>query len=119
MQWMMLAVVIGMTLLGSIYFAAPSSTITIVFIAVVGIIGIGGHLKTIALQQAEPMQTILAGLYYCIPHLEWYDLRDFVVYDQHPAPWSAVALASVYAGLWTACFLMLALVGFRKKNLTA
>ena len=38
MQWLMLAIVIAMVVLGSIYFAAPSSTSTISFIAVIGML---------------------------------------------------------------------------------
>lgn len=118
MQWFMLAIVIGMVLLGSIYFAAPSSTNTIAFIVVVGIIGLGSHLNTIALQQPQPMQSLLAWLYFLLPHLEWYDLRDMVVYDQQTVPWLAVIEATVYAGVWTAIFLLLAWMGFRRKTLT-
>jgi len=120
MQWFMLAIVIAMVLLGSIYFAAPSSTITIVFIVVAGILALGSHLKTIALSQPEPMQSILSVIYFSIPHLEWYDLRDFVVYDQVMAPGFAmsVGIATVYAAVWTAFFLVLAWLGFRRKSLT-
>ena len=118
MQWLMLAIVIGMVLLGSIYFAAPSSTTTIVFIVVVGILGLGSHLNSIALSQHEPMQTIISVIYFSIPHLEWYDLRDFVVYDQALAPWGAIFKATVYAGIWTWFFLLLAWLGFRRKTLT-
>ncbi len=118
MQWVMLAIVIGMVLLGSIYFAAPSSTTTIAFIVVVGILFVGSHLNTIALQQGEPVQSILAFLYFTIPHLEWYDLRDFVVYDMGMAPVGAVALATLYAAAWTGIFLLLTWLGFRRKNLT-
>jgi ABC-type transport system involved in multi-copper enzyme maturation permease subunit len=53
MQWSMLAIVIAMVLLGSIYFAAPSSTSTITLVVVGGILLLGTHLKTIALQQPE------------------------------------------------------------------
>ena len=120
MQWFMLAIVIAMVLLGSIYFAAPSSTITIIFVVVAGILGLGSHLKTIALSQSEPMQTLLTAIYFGIPHLEWYDLRDFVVYDQVMVPGftTAVGLATLYAIIWTAFFLMLAWLGFRRKSLT-
>ncbi|HZL79803.1 MAG TPA: ABC transporter permease subunit, partial [Candidatus Limnocylindrales bacterium] len=38
LQWFMLAIVIALVVLGSIYFAAPSSTATISFIVVVGIL---------------------------------------------------------------------------------
>ncbi len=117
LQWFMLAIVIAMVLLGSIYFAAPSSTNTICFIVVVGLLGIGGHLEKIALQQTQPAQNLLTFLYFIIPHLEWYDLRDFVVYDQPMIAWSALGLATIYAAVWTAIFLFIAWLGFRKKGL--
>jgi ABC-type transport system involved in multi-copper enzyme maturation permease subunit len=118
MQWFMLAIVIAMVLLGSIYFAAPSSTSTISFIVVVGILGIGSHLKVIALQQAEPMQFILTVVYFVMPHLEWFDLRDFVVYDQSLVSWMALMAATGYAAVWTVFFLFLTWLGFSRKNLT-
>ena len=117
LQWFMLAIVIALVVLGSIYFAAPSSTSTISFIAVVGLLGLGSHLRIIALQQPEPMQFILTLIYFCMPHLEWFDLRDFVVYDQSLVPWLDVALATIYATIWTGIFLLLAWLGFRRKNL--
>ncbi len=117
MQWFMLAIVTAMVLLGSIFFAAPSSTNTICFIVVLGLLGLGGHLGKIALQQAQPVQNILTFLYFFIPHLEWYDLRDFVVYDQPLIACSAIAQATVYAAVWTAIFLFLAWLGFRRKGL--
>jgi len=55
----MLAIVIALVLLGSIYLAAPSSTSTITFIVVVAILWHRSHLKVIALQQPEPMQFLL------------------------------------------------------------
>ena len=118
LQWCMLAIVIGLVLLGSIYFAAPSSTSTISFIVVVGILGIGSHLKVVALQQPEPMQFILTAVYFVMPHLEWFDLRDFVVYDQTLVSWTALTLATGYAAVWTGIFLLLAWFGFSRKNLT-
>lgn len=118
MQWFMLAIVIALVLLGSIYFAAPSSTTTISFIVVVGILLLGSHLNTIALSQPQPMQGLLSFIYFVMPHLEWYDLRDFVVYDMERVPLRAVALATLYAAAWTGIFLLLAWLGFRRKSLT-
>jgi len=117
MHWVMLAIVIAMALLGSIFFAAPSSTSTITLIVVGGILLLGTHLNTIALQQPQPMQSILATVYFIMPHLEWYDLRDFVVYDMGLVPVRAVALATLYGAVWTTIFLLLAWFGFRKKSL--
>ena len=48
LQWMMLAIVIAMALLGSIVFAAPSSNSTICFVVVIGILLVGGHLDPAA-----------------------------------------------------------------------
>ena len=118
LQWFMLAIVIAMVLLGSIYFAAPSSTSTISFIVIVGILGIGSHLKVIALQQTEPLQFLLTVIYFVMPHLEWFDLRDFVVYDQPLVSWAALTLATVYAAVWTGIFLLLTWLGFSRRNLT-
>jgi|SRR5450756_2387448 len=118
MQWCLLAVVIAMVLLGSIYFAAPSSTSTISFVVVGGIMLLGGHLKVLALQQAEPVQSLLIFIYYFMPHLEWYYLSDFVVYNMGAVPWLKIAAATLYAATWTGIFLLVAWFGFRRKNLT-
>ncbi len=118
MQWFLLAVVIALVLLGSIYFAAPSSTATISFIVVAGILLVGGHLGKIALEQPEPMQSILTLVYFTMPHLEWFYLSDFVVYDMSPVPGLKIIEATLYASVWTGIFLMLAWLGFRRRNLT-
>jgi ABC-type transport system involved in multi-copper enzyme maturation permease subunit len=117
LQWCLLAIVIAMVLLGSIYFAAPSSTSTITFIVVAGILFLGSHLKIIALQQPEPMQTMLTVAYFVMPHLEWYDLRDLVVYNLGSVPLLALVLATLYAAVWTGIFLLLTWLGFRRKSL--
>jgi hypothetical protein len=63
------------------------------------------------------MQSVLALVYYCIPHLEWFYLSDFVVYNLDSVPWLKIAEASLYASVWTGFFLVLAWLGFRHKNL--
>lgn len=118
LQWFMLAIVIAMVVLGSIYFAAPSSTTTISFIVIVGLLGLGAHLNTLALQQPEPMQSVLSFIYFAMPHLEWFDMRDFVVYNLPLVAWPKFLLATGYALVWTGIFLLLAWFGFRRKNLT-
>jgi ABC-type transport system involved in multi-copper enzyme maturation permease subunit len=118
MQLAMLAVVIAMSLLGSIYFAAPSSTVTICFILVAAILSVGGHLQKIALNEPEPLQSVVLAIYFIIPHLEWYDLRDFVVYSHSPASWIKIFEATVLAGGYAAIFLLLTWLGFRRKSLS-
>ena len=117
LQWMFLGVVIAMAMLGSIVFAAPSSNSTILIIVVIGILLLGGHLNQVALEQSEPMRSVTYTIYFLIPHLEWFDVRDLVVHDQGLIAWWAVAAASVYALIYAAFFLFAAWVMFRRKAL--
>ena len=118
LHWWMLGVVTAMVLLGSIVFTAPSSNTTISFIGVLGILLLGEHLHKVALRQAEPAQSLLTTLYFLIPHLEWFDLRDRVIYDHSAVAWSAMGLASLYAAAYAGLFLFLAWLLFRRKGLT-
>lgn len=117
LHWVMLGVVVALVLLGSVVFAAPSSNGTISFVVVLGILLLGRHLNQVAVQQSEPLRTVIYTLYFIIPHLEWYDVRDFVIYDQGLLRWVDCGLATLYAGLYTAALLFGALLVFRRKAL--
>lgn len=115
LHWFMLGVVIAMTVFGSLVFAAPSSNNTITFVVVLGVLLLGRHLNKVALRLDEPLQTVLYGIYYLIPHLELYDVRDLLVHNWAAIPWlvwfGALGYAAVYAGL----FLLGACVVFKRK----
>jgi ABC-type transport system involved in multi-copper enzyme maturation permease subunit len=117
LQWAMLGVVVALVLLGSVVFAAPSSNSTISFILVLGILLLGRYLNQVALQQPEPLRSIVYGLYFLIPHLEWYDVRDLIVYDQGLVGWVDCGLATLYAALYIALLLFGAWLVFRRKPL--
>jgi ABC-type transport system involved in multi-copper enzyme maturation permease subunit len=117
LQWMMLGIVIAFVLFGSIVFAAPSSNATISCILVIGILLLGRHLNKIAAQQPAPLSSIVYSIYFLIPHLEWYDIRDFIKFDQNLVPWSYCVLVSLYAALYSAFFLFAAWIMFRRKPL--
>jgi ABC-type transport system involved in multi-copper enzyme maturation permease subunit len=117
LQWAMLAVVIALSLLGSIVTAAPSSTTTICFITVAGILLVGGNLNTVALHHAQPLQTIFYTIYFLIPHLEWFDIRDRVTYNSGLVEGLDCLLATLYAAAYTGLFLLLTWLGFRHKSL--
>lgn len=119
LHWVMLGIVIAMVLFGSVVFSAPSANITICFIVVIGILGMGRYLHRVALHQGEPVDTILSVIYFAIPHLEWYDVRDFVVYDRHLASWLDCGLATLYGMAYMAFFMCGAWALFRRKTLTA
>ena len=113
----MLGVVVALVLLGSVVFAAPSSNATISFIVVLGILFLGRYLNQVALQQPEPLRSIVYGLYFLIPHLEWYDVRDLIIYDRNLVGWVDCGLATLYAVLYMAVFLLGAWLVFRRKPL--
>jgi ABC-type transport system involved in multi-copper enzyme maturation permease subunit len=118
MQWMFLAIVIAMVLLGSIIFAAPSSNATICLVVVLGILLLGRYLNLVAVHQAEPIRSITSVIYFTIPHLEWFDLRERVVNDNPVVAWGKIALASLYALAYTTFFLFGAWVCFRRQSLS-
>jgi ABC-type transport system involved in multi-copper enzyme maturation permease subunit len=117
LHWIMLGIVVAMVLCGSVVFAAPSSNSTICFVVVVGILLLGRHLNQVALQQPEPLSTGLYLLYFLIPHLEWYDVRDFIIFDHALIGWGSCALATLYASAYTLLLLCAAWLLWRRKPL--
>ena len=115
LHWFALGVVCALTLLGSIIFAAPSSTNTICFLVTTGILLLGRHLNKLALQAAEPMQSLVYGIYYAIPHLEIFDVRDLIVHNWEPIPWLIWAAACLYASVYAGIFLACACLVFRRQ----
>lgn len=118
LHWMMLAIVIALTLLGSVVFSAVSANATICLIAVFGILFVGEHLAKLAMRQAEPMRTVTYAAFYCIPHIELFDVRRQVVNDQAMPGMVDCGLASLYAAAYTAALLYAAWLIFRRKSLS-
>ena len=116
LQWFMLGVVVALALLGSLVFAAPSSNATIIFVVVAGILLVGRHLDQVALSLPEPSQSIVSAVYFAIPHLELFDLRDLIVHDWPLIPWNFFGLAILYALAYTAIFLLAACLVFQRKT---
>jgi hypothetical protein len=117
MHWMFLGVVVSMVLLGSIVFAAPSSNASICIVLVLGILLVGRYLGQIALQYPEPKRSIIYAIYFIIPHLEWFDLREMVIHERRLVSWAACGWASLYAAAYTAFFLLATWILFRRKAL--
>jgi len=115
LHWFMLGVVCAMTLAGSIVFAAPSSNSTITFLVCVGILLLARRLNHVALGLSEPGQTIIYGIYFALPHLELFDVRDLLVHNWGTIPWGIWAGALGYAAVHAALFLGIACALFRRK----
>jgi ABC-type transport system involved in multi-copper enzyme maturation permease subunit len=116
LHWIMLGVVVALTLLGSLVFAAPSSNSTICFVIVATILCVGRYLDAVALSLAEPFRTILYAVYFAIPHLEIpFEMRNLIVHDWPLIGWNFVGLDILYLLAYTAAFLVAACLVFRRK----
>jgi hypothetical protein len=113
----MLGIVIALSLLGSIVFAAPSSNNTITLVVVLGILLLGRHLNKVALQLSEPAQSLLYGFYYLMPHLELFDMRDLIIHNWGTVPWLVWFGALLYASVYVGVFLTLTCLCFRRKTI--
>lgn len=117
-HWFLLEIVIALTLLASLIFSAPSSTATVCFIAAVGILLMGRHLGKVAVRLQEPGQSLLYAIYYAIPQLAFFDVRELVIHNHpmiHLGEWS---LSLLYGTVYASLFLVAACVLFRRKPLT-
>ena len=115
LHWFMLGVVSALTVLGSLIFAAPSSNNTITFVFVATILLLARHLNKFALKLSEPAQTIVYGIYYAVPHLELFDVRDLIVHNWETIPWLVWLGALGYAAVYGAVFLSAAAFLFQRK----
>ena len=117
LHWVMLGVVVAMTLLGSLIFSAASANTTICFLAVAFILLLGRHLDKVAMQVAEPVRGLLQVLFFTIPHLEFFDLRDLVIHDWPPVRWLVCLKAVAYAAAYGGFFLVTSCLAFRRQPL--
>ncbi len=116
LHWIALGVVVAISLLGSLVFAAPSSNSTICFAVVVTIMCLGRYLDQFALNMHEPGRSIVYGIYYAIPHLEWaFGMRNLIIHDWPLNDWRFIALAALYFLAYMGVFLVAACLVFRRK----
>jgi ABC-type transport system involved in multi-copper enzyme maturation permease subunit len=115
LHWMMLGVVCALTLLASLVLAAPSSTNTIVLVVTTGILLVGRHLNKVAVTLDEPLRSVVYGIYFAMPHLEFFDLRDLLIHGWSLVRWSIIGCAALYAVVYMTIFLSTACLAFQRK----
>jgi len=116
LHWMMLGVVVAMALLGSLLLT-PSANVSIVILGVLGIWTVAEFLNRFAAKMGGVAGWLTYALYFVIPHLELFDVRDRIIHDWDPVPWSGMGLATLYAVGYMALLLTAAAVLFRRKPL--
>ncbi len=91
LHWMCLAIVIALVLLGSVIFTAPSSNATICLHRGAGHYVCGRPPQQRGGADARlPAAAWCTPIYYAIPHLEWYDVRELIIHN-----WGADRLAGL------------------------
>jgi len=118
LHWVMLAVVIAMAILGSLLFSAPSVNSTVCLVVVGGILLVAGHLNTLAAAQPGWAGSLLYGLYFALPHLELFDVRDLMIHEHTPVAVGPFLVATLYAAVYAALLLLVAWWVFRRKALS-
>ena len=117
LHWQMLAIVVAMTLFGSVAFTAPPENITITLIVTCGILFIAEHLRKVAERMTEPSATILTLAYFALPHLEFFDTQKLIIHEWPPIEWQFIGVATAYGWGYTLLFLLAACLTFRRKPL--
>lgn len=109
-----IAVLIALTIFFS-SFARPLSAVLYSIIAVY--IGHSlGQLMSVAQKSGAFLRYILETIYYVLPNLEKFNIRDMIVYGSAPGM-LAIATAVAYALLWVVILLYVALLIFKHREL--
>src|SRR6185295_9947583 len=101
--------------LGSLLMSSVAANATTTVIITVGILLVGRHLHKVALRAGDLTGTFLSGLYYLIPHLELFDVRDLIIHDWPLIGWYFWGIAVLYAMIYSALLLFASWLVFRKK----
>ena len=119
LHWGALAVVVGMALLGSIVFAAPSSNGTICLILAVGILFLERHLNTVALHTGGLLGTITYSVNFITPRLDWaFAVRELLIFHDPMPGFGVWVQALLFYAAYAAMLLLAAWLLFRRRALT-
>ena len=106
----------ALTVLGSTVFT-PSANLTCVSVVSLGVLLFGDRLLDLATRSEAAGAWFLRIVNLIGPHFEFFDLRLRVLHAWGPAPWSAVALALLYAAAYSTVLLVLACWRFNRRAL--
>lgn len=112
----MSAIVIDVTLVGSLILSSVAANITLSVVVTAGILFVGRHLNKVAAQLGDVTGPLVSGLYYAIPHLELFDVRDLIVHNWPLIGWNIWGIAVGYALLYAGLLFLGAWLVFRRKS---
>jgi ABC-type transport system involved in multi-copper enzyme maturation permease subunit len=89
---------------------------TLCYVLAVAAYGVVPRLAEFAMQASGLRLNAMLFLHYALPHFELFDMRQRLVHDWGPAPWSAWLQIMAYGALWVAILLLAAWLGYRNKH---
>ena len=116
LRWLSLFVICSMTLCLSLLLT-HAATVTISLLICVGAAMFSRTLIIVHDSLSLWQQRMLTALYWVFPHLDLFDISKRVIHGWLPVPAWALACMTLYAGIYTAIFLVIAHVRFRRQPL--
>lgn len=106
----------AMTLFGSLVLTS-SANLTISPLIAVAMLLWGGRLTFIAANQPPLPKAILIILNWIAPHFDFFDMRLRAIHDWSAIPWSIALAVILYAAVYSAIFIFLSIVVFKRKRI--
>lgn len=116
LHWMVLGIVVAGTLLGSLVLT-PAANVSIVILGFIGVWTVGEFLNQFAARSGGLIGWVTYAVYFVIPHVEIFDVRDRVIHGWDAVAWGPIGLASLYAVVYMMLLLTAAALLFRRKPL--
>jgi len=95
----------------------PAANITVTVLLYFIMSFYGEKIDLFSRRAASAARAPAMALYYVLPHFEFFDMRQRLIHDWGPAPAGLVSMVALYAAVYTAVFLLLGWVKFRRQDL--
>jgi ABC-type transport system involved in multi-copper enzyme maturation permease subunit len=102
---------------GLSYFLTTSANIAITLVLYFLVGTYGASLKESSAHLFWLSRILSQGVYYLLPHFEFFDMRTRLIHGWGALSWHLVGFLTLYAGVYSIAFLGLGWLGFRKRVL--
>jgi ABC-type transport system involved in multi-copper enzyme maturation permease subunit len=104
------------TALGFVMTPAANATVSLTLYLMISLYGV--TLRQAAEKQEGVLRPVLLAVNLLIPHFGFFDMRQRLIHGWDPISWKLAALLCVYASAYSAVFLAIGWLLFRKKNIS-
>jgi ABC-type transport system involved in multi-copper enzyme maturation permease subunit len=92
------------------------AAVTLTYVASLTAYAVAPRIPEMLLFEEAGLRPVLRALYYLLPHLELFDMRNRLIHAWGPAPWPVVAGVLIYGLLWSALLLVAGWLVYRRKR---